>query len=112
MPRGKRDRLRKVDVPIGKSGDWEISRFSVSASDANFHNLRESISGGRRTILPGVYTKLTCSGKIIMSDTPAELQDHWAPARRARDDCGDPDCPNNILINGLGLGVVAQAILD
>ncbi len=114
MPKGKRDRLRKVDVPVGKSGDWEISRFSVSKKEADFHNLRETIHGGRRTILPGVYTKLTCSGKIVMSDTPAELEDHWAPARRARDDRGlfDPRIPNNVLINGLGLGVVAQAVLD
>lgn len=112
MPRGKRERLRKVDVPVGKMGDWEISRFSVSSSEANFHNLRESIHGGRRTILPGVYTKLTCSGKIIMSDTPAELQDHWEPARRARDDRSEQYIPNRILINGLGLGVVAQAVLD
>lgn len=112
MSRGERDRLRRVDVPIGKSGDWEISRFNVSASDANFHNLRESVHGRRRMIVSGMYTKLTCSGVIVMSDTPAELQDHWEPARRAKDDHGDPDYPNNILINGLGLGVVLQAVLD
>jgi len=114
MPKGKRELLRKVDVPIGRSGDWEVSRFRVTKKEADFHNLRESIHGGRRTIKEGVYTKLTCSGKIIMSDTPAELEDHWAPARRANDDRGffDPRIPNNILINGLGLGVVAQACLD
>lgn len=120
MPRGKRELLRKVDVPVGKSGDWEVSRFKISKADAARHNLREVIHGGRRTIKEGVYTKLTRSGKIIMSDTPAELEDHWAPARRAKDDWttmldqpfhGTRN-PNNILVNGLGLGVVAQAILD
>jgi len=120
MPKGTRELLRKVDVPVGKSGDWEISRFRVTKKEADFHNLRETIHGGRRTIKEGVYTKLTCSGKIIMSDTPAELEDHRGPARRARDVHSSQLWPesrrthyaNNILINGLGLGVVLQACLD
>lgn len=112
MSRGERERLRKVDVPVGKSGDWKISRFRITIKEADFHNLKESIHGGRRTILAGVYTKLTHSGKIIMSDTPAELEDHMEPARRARDDRGIQYIPNRVLINGLGLGVLAQACLD
>jgi len=112
MKKDKKPLLSRVNVPLGKSGDWEVSRFGVDESDVALYNLRARLKPGCRTISPGIYTKLTRSGKIIMSDTPAELNDHWEPARRARDDRGDPDYPNNILINSLGLGVVAQAILD
>lgn len=37
-----------------------------------------------------------------MSDTPDEMRDHYEPVRRAR---------GNILINGLGLGMVLNACL-
>ena len=116
MKKDERPLLRKVDVPIGKSGEWEISRFRVDESDVALHNLRAMVKPGCRTISPGVYTKLTRSGCIVMSDTPAELSDHWEPARRAKDNMMDQPLDyhvaNNILINGLGLGVVAQSVLD
>jgi len=112
MPKGKRELLRKVDVPEGKSGDWEVSRFEATEEDIRLHNLRERIHRTYRFMEAGVYTKLTHRGKIVMSDTLAELRDHREPARRTRDDRGDPEYPNHVLVNGLGLGVVAQAILD
>jgi spermidine synthase len=37
-----------------------------------------------------------------MSDTPAEMRDHYAPARMARGSC---------LLNGLGIGMVLKAVL-
>jgi spermidine synthase len=43
-----------------------------------------------------------CGGALVMSDTPAEVDDHWAPIHYAQ---------GAILLNGLGLGVVLGAIL-
>lgn len=106
------ERLRKVDVPEGKSGDWEVSRFTVTEEDIKLHNLRAVMRPGCRTMDAGIFTKLTNGVALVMSDTRAELQDHREPARRARDDRDDPKYPNHVLINGLGIGVVLQAVLD
>ena len=95
----------EVTVPNGKSGDWEVSDFDVSESDARMFNMRAMFKPGGRTITPGKYKKLTRHGEIIMSNTPAEIRDHlsfiWT-AKRGGD----------ILINGLGLGVALSAILE
>jgi hypothetical protein len=95
--------LTKVDIPEGESGDWKVERFSVSEDEARFFNLRASIKGnGHRMIQVGEYTKLTHRGHIVMSDTPAEMRDHWQPVNKAK---------GKVLINGLGLGMVAEACL-
>lgn len=107
MPRVS-ELLRQVDVPERTDGDWSVERFVVSKQGASFHNLREAIHGGSRTISPGTYTRLTYKGSVVMSDTVAEINDHWEPVRRAMQFKGKID----ILINGLGLGVVVQAVLD
>lgn len=99
--------LRQVDVPKGTDGDWSVERFAVSKADASFFNMRQTINGRGRNILPGKYTRLTCNGTVVMSDTNAEMNDHWEPVRRARQ-CGRKI---DVLINGLGLGVVVQAML-
>lgn len=97
-------RLRKVDVPEGQSGDWKVSKFEVTESGAKLHNLRASMRPGGRLIRPGMYTKLTRNDQVIVSDTPAEIYDHSEPVRRAQS--------GRVLINGLGLGMVLQGILD
>lgn len=97
-------RLRQVDVPEGQSGDWQIAKFEVTESDAQMHNLRACMHPGSRIIKSGIYTKLTRNGQIIMSDTPAEIGDHREPVRRAQN--------GRVLINGLGIGMVLQGILD
>lgn len=106
----KNTTLRQVDVPEGKSGDWEITRFEVTEKEAQFHNLREAMHGSRRTIKPGMYTRLTLCGYVVMSDTPAEIQDFSKPVRVAQQSHRSES--RHVLINGLGLGVVLQAILD
>lgn len=90
--------LPKVTVPEGKSGDWKIERFTVSELDARIDAFRS----GRRAVRAGTYTRLLRGGHVIMSDTPAEMWDHYEPVRRAR---------GAVLINGLGLGMVLQAVL-
>ena len=90
-----------VTVPEGTKGAWCVERFEVSKRDADFENMR-SIFGGGRYIRPGIYTRLTRHGHVVMSDTPAEKSDHLSPVLRASNHC---------LVNGLGLGMVVNAML-
>lgn len=102
--------LRQIDVPEGKSGDWEVVRFRINKIDAQFNNIREYIHSGHRFIKAGTYTRLTKCGNIIMSDTPAEIRDFSKPVRIARQSYrSESRC---VLINGLSLGVMLQEILD
>lgn len=90
--------LQKVTVPEGKKGRWEVSRFEIP--ERSIEAMRLAWSG--RPVTPGIYTKLTRGGSLVMSDTPAEMDDHRAFIRRAR---------GHVLINGLGLGMCVQAVL-
>ena len=92
----------EINVPDGKSGEWEVSTFTVSNDDAKLFNLREVFSRRYRTIYPGTYKKLTRNNYIIMSNTPAEINDHLDFINLSH---------GSILINGLGLGVALSAIL-
>lgn len=96
--------MYKVDVPEGVIGDWSIQKFEVSKESADSFNLRQAINPHRgfRVIYPGVYTKLVHSNEIVMSDTPAEIEDFLPFLRRAE---------GNVLLNGLGLGCLLQALL-
>ena len=53
----------------------------------------------------GEYKQLTRNGKVVMSNTQAEIRDHLFFIFRAKKG-------GNILINGLGLGVALSAILE
>jgi hypothetical protein len=90
--------MEKVTLPEMAKGPWEISRFTVKSIDFGI------ILHGR--IHPPVgetYTKLVKNKKtIVMSDTPAEMRDHFEPVYRAAGSC---------LINGLGIGLVLKNIL-
>jgi hypothetical protein len=90
-----------VTVPVGTRGPWAVERFEVTEHDAKLENLRAMFGSGR-PIHPGTYTRLTYRGHVVMSDTPAEKHDHWWPVHNARGHC---------LVTGLGLGVVADAML-
>jgi hypothetical protein len=93
-----RNELWKVDIPKGKSGDWEIDKFTIK-KDQLAVSFRELAAG--RDIPPGDYTRLKRRGSIIMSDTPAEIYDLF-PATGFH---------GKILIGGLGLGVVLNYLL-
>jgi len=94
-----------INVPDGVSGNWEVKTFNVSDDEARLHNMRASFQGGGRHIKAGDYKKLTRSGSVIMSNTPAEIRDHSAFI------CTAKRIGGNILINGLGLGVALKEIL-
>lgn len=90
----------KVTVPEGKSGEWCVARFSVSAEAARFERLRAMLHDGRG-VPAGNYTRLTHRGGLVMSDTPDEINDLLYFIHRAH---------GRVLIHGLGLGVVLQAV--
>jgi hypothetical protein len=49
------------------------------------------------------YTMVTRNGYLVMSDTPAEKDDHWQAWRRAKGSC---------LLNGLGIGMLLKNIME
>jgi len=98
--------FRKVDVPEGRSGDWEVSRFVPEGLAAAIHNTKRP----GRALAPGeTYTRLVNHGAagmfsdVVMSDTPAEIRDLRPLRGRLR---------GRLLINGLGLGVALQGAID
>lgn len=91
----------KVDVPEGSSGIWCVEKFVVSEEDSALSRIR-SMMHGRGYVPPGPYTRLRCALDVIMSDTPDEISDHFPVIRRAQ---------GYGLINGLGLGLVLNAVL-
>ena len=95
----------QVNIPEGTSGAWTIQKFTVSATDAKFESMRAAFNGGRG-VPEGSYTRLTYRDNVIMSDTPDEMRDHLTAIYEAHRRGG------NILVNGLGLGMVAQAMLE
>lgn len=100
----------KINVPDGQVGKWEVQSFQLSKEDAAFHNLQES-RGLKRYIKAGVpYKRLLrhgdqcyLNGYTVMSNTPAEIADLSPFLDQAR---------GSVLIFGLGLGVVVQALMN
>lgn len=94
----------KVDIPEGTEGRYRVEKFTVSEEEASFQNARSTFSFTDRgmNIHPGTYTRLMRGGTIVMSDTPSEIRDHMAPIHHAR---------GNVLIAGLGIGMVTSACL-
>lgn len=92
----------RVDVPEGQSGAWKVSRFAVTPKDEARDQLRAFVSQSGRAVPVGTYTRLTRGGALVMSDTPDEVRDHLEPILKAR---------GRVLVVGLGLGMVAQAVL-
>ena len=96
----------KVDVPLGKSGVWEVKRIEVTEADANFARIlacNPSAMGRGATISPGIFTGLYRGSTLVMSDTPDEVRDLSYVIHKAQ---------GRMLVNGLGLGVVVNACLS
>lgn len=102
-----------VTVPEGEVDGLRVERFEVTGME--LWNLRAMIRHDRGCD-PGTYTRLVDmnaegedgrSGRLWMSDTTAERDDHkepvaWIELTKAK----------TVLINGLGLGMVLQAALS
>lgn len=93
----------KVNVPTGTSGNWQVEHFTVTEEDAKRSSIRAIASGRGRAVPSGTYTRLMHKKAVVMSDTPDEIRDHLEAIHQAK---------GNVLINGLGLGMVVQAILN
>ena len=96
-----------IDIPDSSSGIYKIETFEVTEKEAKFQNMRAAFSFSDRGlyIKPGTYKRLLRNQEVIMSNTPAEIA---GCDRFIREACRRG---GNILINGLGLGVVLQALL-
>lgn len=92
----------QVDLPEGKRGDIEIRKFTVERDSIEAMRLRWQGRG----IAPGQYTALYRKGKLWMSDTDAEVRDHYEPDSQIRSRGG------RTLIAGLGLGMVVKRALS
>lgn len=88
--------IERVTVPEGAIGNHRVERFTVDRQD--FHDMLR----GRGVPVGETFTRLMRDRTVVMSDTPAEMRDHYGPAINARGSC---------LINGLGLGMVLGAVL-
>ena len=88
--------LEKVELPEMVNGNWRVERFTVDRPD--FHSMLH----GRAVPVGETFTRLKRGGTLVMSDTPAEMRDHYAPVLNAKGAC---------LINGLGIGMVLRAVL-
>lgn len=97
--------MRKVELNLqsGVSGAWKVARYTVTPQGAKMHNLREIFNGRNRFINAGEYWGLFRNGKIIMSNTPAEINDHYPFIKKAQ---------GKVLIGGLGLGMVLKCLLE
>lgn len=93
----------KVDVPEGQKGRWSVQRYTVTQAQEELQKLQAFFSGSDRFCPAGEYTRLVRDGStLVMSDTPDEIRDHLPAIERATGD---------VLIFGLGLGMVTRACL-
>ena len=90
-------------IEPGVSGDWSISTISCSEEQALLGSIETAPKGCYRPIQPGEYTRLMRGETVVMSDTKAEIEDVMPFFEKAH---------GKVLIAGLGLGLVPQALLD
>lgn len=91
-------------LPTGVSGNVKIERFAVGPQEAALEMMRAIMSSNRGRAVPeGQYTRLFIGGRLMMSDTPDELEDIRPFTHAAR---------GAVLINGLGLGCVTFKALS
>lgn len=93
----------KIDVPDGKSGNWEVKTFKVSDEDSKMMRIRSVFNKGRGRLPAGTYKKLNRGSVLVMSNTPDEIRDCLPFVHRAR---------GSVLVNGLGLGVLLKLLLE
>lgn len=89
-----------ISVPDGVSGDWSVETFEVDPMGSALSHIQAK--HGLMGVTPGQYKRLKRNSTVVMSNTPMEIRTNsWIIH------CGEGD----ILINGLGLGMVVSALL-
>lgn len=87
-----------------QKGVATISRIEISEDTARWENLRLARDGGLTFRLKaGHYTRLHIKNELMMSDTPMERLSNRRFVERAN---------GRVLIAGLGIGMIIQAILN
>ena len=89
-----------INVPDGKSGEWEVSSFKVK--EREFSQVLSYFKTGR-SVPGGIYKRLLRNKQVVMSNTPDEIRDFRYFLNQAE---------GNILINGLGIGVLVKALIQ
>lgn len=98
----------RVNVPEGTAGHWSVKRIQMDKALCERANFHMTLRGeGYRYITPGTYTMLQHAHETVMSDTPAEIRDHLEAIKEA----ANLPAGGKVLINGLGLGMVLNAML-
>lgn len=92
----------KCSVPEGNIGDFSVKRFAVSEEEAQIEKIRSVFSTGVEPVPSGVYVRLMQGSTLWMSNTPSERRDHSYAIGRAT---------GNVLVTGLGLGLVVEEML-
>lgn len=88
-----------VENEVSPCGTVKIERFSVSEEEASMHNIRSAYP---YQIKEGDYTSLIIDSDVVMSNTPMEIKTNSPFTSLAE---------GNILINGLGIGMVLEELL-
>jgi hypothetical protein len=87
-----------------ESGDVKIIRYTWTESDDPIYNLRAHRDGhGFMAMYPGAYVKMIVGKELMMSDTVMERLTNHDFIHNAK---------GNVLIAGLGLGMVLRNIID
>lgn len=89
-----------INVPDGISGDWKVETFEVQ--DKELSQMISMFKTGRG-VPAGIYKRLMRNGTCVMSNTPDEISDFMRFVWKAKGD---------ILVNGLGIGVLLKALLN
>jgi hypothetical protein len=90
-------------IPVGTVGEARVEHFTVDAEASAFTRIRQAVNPGRDEYVPeGRYARLFVGGALVMSDTPMELRSNQDAVKQAHGD---------VLIGGLGLGVITLPIL-
>lgn len=100
-----RDACKLDWLADGTDDGLRVSTFTLDDRDV----LRSLLQYGQRAAVPGTYRRMDddTTHTLWMSDTPAELRDHHEPWLQALH--SGPGA--RVLIHGLGLGVIAAAML-
>jgi hypothetical protein len=92
----------KVDLKDGEVRGAVIDHFDVKERDITA--IGYALHG--RPVPAGTYTRLVVDGQLWMTDTQAEIIDHYAVMKRMQ-----RAETKRVLINGLGIGMILHAAL-
>jgi hypothetical protein len=91
-------------IPDGSYGDWSVDTFTLTEDDILMANLRALRDEPLMYCPPGTYRRLAHKNMgVVMSNTRMERITNYEAVF---------DATGNVLISGLGLGLVLEAILS